>query len=283
MTSFGVYVEHQGEVEQAKLLIDSLTTCIRPHEIDRYMVMTPLHQHIHLDQLEPYRVDFELPPSYQTIPFVDKVWAAAEFEGLCQGPYLWSDIDACFVKPFSLPPSPDLLINPVDIKNIGDDYLSARSEMWQILNNYFQISPQSPVSTTVTNEVIYPYYNLGMLLVNRPKSVFSKARNAMINLLSDTDIQRILSTTKRNAVFFHQAVMTCAILSQYDVNAISPLPMGLNYPLHLHDQAKAPLPLEQLISFRYEDYFESHGVPKMWASVIGDTFAHHLNPKDQGT
>lgn len=59
------------------------------------------------------------------VPFIDKIEAASNFEKICDAAYLWMDVDSCFITPLHISISenlPELAVNPVDKRNIGDRY-----------------------------------------------------------------------------------------------------------------------------------------------------------------
>ena len=47
--------------------------------------------------------------------------------------------------------------------------------------------------------------------------------------------------------------------------AVQPLPYGVNYPFHLYREDPSPVPPEDLISIRYDDYFDRNSPPPIWA------------------
>lgn len=64
----------------------------------------------------------------------------------------------------------------------------------------------------------------------------------------------------------HQAVLAGSVLYALKPEEVHPLPMEINYPLHLHARvplARRPGNINMLTTCRYEDYGESFGDPEV--------------------
>lgn len=271
MITFGFSLEHPHEVNQAKLLVRSLIAHFPIGSTAQLFVFTPTHHPFSVDELEPYRRNVDVPVIARSLPFAHKVYAGAALEAMVEGPFVWMDVGSVVLKPFEIPLSPEILINPVDIRNIGDLYPRPRSAFWSLLKSVFDLPhPEAPVITRVTREEIYSYFNMGMIIINQNRNCFALATQALNDLLKQESIHHLIDTSSRHAIFLHQAVMTCAILKCYPTSSRGALPLGLNYPLHLQEKIASPLRLHQLLSIRYEDYFETHEVPLSWQPLFGD-------------
>jgi hypothetical protein len=142
--------------------------------------------------------------------------------------------------------------------------------LWKEVAAYFQLSENlPPVKTTVMGESIYPYYNVGMVAIHQPHGLFTQTVDALKELLASQTILKMLQESPRNQIFIHQMVFSGCLQKLY-AGSIHPLPVGVNYPLHLHSKHIQPLDLTEIVSIRYEEYFEDPGnpIPPEWRPVI---------------
>lgn len=194
-------------------------------------------------------------PSY---PFTDKIHAAALFETSLppKEPFLWMDVEGYFRKTPDFPPTgPGLLINPVDIRNVGIPAGAPWTPLWSGILRHFGIEAEASAwgtrKTAVTKEEIRPYFNVGFVFVREPHGVFRLSASAIDALAADPGFAPVFDTPL-NRIFFHQAVFAVAALSLYGESGIGPLPPGFNYPLHLHDRNLEPADLSRIGSLRYD-------------------------------
>lgn len=203
------------------------------------------------------------------VPFIDKIEAAAIFEKSCDAAYLWMDVDSCFINPLhkSIKENlPEIAINPVDKRNIGDRYGQERSEFWCVLSKHLDMTLESlnsqlSTKTVISKEAIYPYYNAGMIWVNTPKALFQETFMALENLLRLPEIITMIGDSLLHKIFIHQVVLTLMIEKLYNGKATM-LPKGLNYPLHLYLEDTTKPVLSELVSLRYDDYFDQNQPPQ---------------------
>lgn len=190
------------------------------------------------------------------LPFLDKIHAASLFESQVHSTFLWLDIDSYILKAFDVS-SHDIMINPVDMKNIGLAYEAQISPLWQYISKKLSLdlSEFKSLTTGISNEIIYPYFNIGFISSHSKHELFKKTYHFILHALSDDEL--ILDTPLKQ-IFFHQAVFTCFVLKHIPEDKILRLPRGLNYPLHLKNKDEA-FDFNQLISFRYDTFF-NHAV-----------------------
>lgn len=160
-------------------------------------------------------------------------------------------------------------MNPVDIKNIGALYNEEQPLLWKVLYDYFKMDEEHIpcVTTSISKEQIYPYYNAGMFVVKQPRNLFTDTKQSIIELLEHNDIKNLLKSSQLNRIFIHQAIFSCMVLKKYE-DKISPLPYGVNYPLHLHAKNPTKVPFSEIISIRYDDYFDSNPSPEIWNNTF---------------
>ena len=268
MKCIGTFIDHANGMKYARLLFESLCKNTELMKTGKFVVAVPAHLNLSVNDPGIEQIDFDLPEKYRPIPFVDKLFAAAAFERCCDDAFFWLDADSYFFKNTSLFDGSEIRVNPVDIQNIGIGYGEPLSPLWSVLYEYFglEIDRVGSVTSTVLKQVIYPYYNACMICVSKPDGLFAETKSAIITLLKDERIQQQL-TDPLHQIFFHQAVFSCIIMKKYD-QKVKPLPRGVNYPLHLHNQKLDPIPFEELVSIRYGDYIEENDPPEIWADIF---------------
>ena len=272
MKCLGFFIGHKNYLPHARLLCKSIRENTHLEEEYEICAVTPAHLELTVNIPGVRHLQFDISPEYRAIPYVDKMFAAAALEAVCEEEYIWMDVDSYFFKHLEFRKSTEIYANPVDKKNIGDIYGEERSALWLALFKYFDIPDIYPfVTTRVTKERIYPYYSVGMVLINKNRELFRTVRDSICSLLSYEYINRLLQAFELNSRYLHQAVFTCAVLKLYN-KSVKPLPYAVNYSVSLHENTPTPIPFEDIISIRYKDYFEKHNPPYIWK----DIFEHEM-------
>lgn len=268
MKKLGFFIGHKNYIPHAILLCKSIAENTHLWGEYEIVAVTPKHLDLSVDIQGVTHIMVDIAPEYRIVPGIDKMFAAAAFEEGCEDEYIWMDVDSYFFKNLEYRKSTESYANPVDKRNIGDTFGEDRSLLWLALFKYFDIADIYPFMTTrVTKEKIYPYYNNGMVLINKNRELFRTVKEAICILLTYDNIKRFLRVSEQNLINFHQAVFTCALLKLYH-KSIKPLPYAVNYSLDLHEHTPTPVPFEDLISIRYGDYFEKHNPPIIWKDIF---------------
>lgn len=268
MKKIGFFIGHENYIPHSRFLRDSIIRNARG-EFEIYGIVAE-HRKINLGISEMHQIKVEIDEKYREIPFLDKMIAASEFEKICDEAYVWLDVESCFLKPLIVPFQREIYINPVDKRNIGDLYGEERSKIWRIVRRYFGMEDeQDPVFTTISKERIFPYYNVGMVIVNNNKNLFCTVRKAFDDLLEYPEIIKAMKELYIYKIFFHHIVFSCAAIKLYG-KEIGDLPLGFNYPLHLHSENKSDVNLKEMLTIRYDDYFDRNNVPEIWKDIFGD-------------
>lgn len=253
--NIGFFAGHSHYIPHARLLIDSLHRTFKSAKIGLVVPENSFKAFEHA--LSHTGVSIIICPQVESIPFHDKLIAASIYEKTLTGAFLWVDIDSYFINPFEGNDTYAIQVNPVDMKNIGITYGEAFSEVWLALFETFHTKfPEKwrSVTTSISKEVIYPYYNMGCVHIKDNRGVFTKARRALEDVLSSTPS---FLQVPLNQIFIHQAAFTCALLETYEAYEIGHLPLGMNLPLHLRHHAEDfPSPTEWL-SIRYDTAFST--------------------------
>ncbi len=229
----------------------------------------------------PFRVmtpdQAETPVSIEGLAFAGKVWGAAAAEAWAEAngyPVLvWTDADSVVVReptPMLLPPGVAFGYRPVDLALIGSPWGEAPDAFWQLVYEgcgVERIEAEPPITTSVDQRDIRPYFNAGMLVVRPEAGLLRAWRDNLLRLHSEPRFQQFLNPRELHWVFFHQAVLAGTVLTLVPREARLQLPHFLNYPLHLHaryPEDRRPASLAQLLSFRHDDLFDRPG----WVEMV---------------
>lgn len=260
----GFFVGHKHQLKHSQVLIDSInkfmgnchTTVVVNDEDYGYFT-------------EQYTSDINILTidKCSPLPFIDKIQAAAKFEACCVKNYLWLDVDSILFDRIEFPENISIAVNNVDIKNVGNPYDETLSPLWRILSN--RIRPNytafPAVKTLVSDETIYPYFNIGCVYVEVNKGLFSACYTNTIHILNSKEIMAIITDDPLYTIFFHQAIFTLTALNLYEYNEISSLADGINIPLHIYKRKNMSLDIHKVKSIRYDDYFNdgiiAHNLP----------------------
>ena len=268
MKKLGFFIGHVNYLPHATLLNKSIMENTLLCDNCEIYAVTPEHLDITVGLPGVKQLKVLVEPGFRVIPFVDKMYAAAAFEEVCEDEYIWMDVDSYFFKNLEYRESTEVYANPVDVRNIGDIFGDERSDLWRILFKYFNLADIYPfITTRVTKEKIYPYYNVSMVMVNSNKELFRTVKNAFYDIFSIESIKRMINASELHCTYIHQAIFTCALLKLYN-KTIKPMPYGVNYSLSYHEKTPTPIPYEDVISIKYDNSFDRNGVPNIWKEVF---------------
>lgn len=208
---------------------------------------------------------YDVNQDFYSFPFYDKIQAGAICEQSHAQPFLWVDVDSVFFhispKDFQLP----ICINPVDKKNIGIKADDPISDFWTYILKDIGLSKndykRTKVTTTISKEFIYPYYNIGMVYLDPSLLIFSNTLKVMKKLLNTPEFQTMLMDNPLNQIFLHQAVFSALVIKFLPSKKISYLKEGYNMPMHLLDEEINTLKERKFFSIRYDTYFHDHKWP----------------------
>ena len=268
----GTYVCSPEYLPLATLLLDSLKKCNSTSQLTFVVPENLSEDFFSVNiRIQPCTI----PSKHHLFPFYDKVVAAAAFEKEHSEPFLWIDLDSFFLQnPDSFALSSALGINPVDHKNIGIPRGNPITPLWLRVLQTAQYSTtkfsMKTVSTGISKESIYPYYNMGMVFHNTDIPIFQSTQTLLDELLEDDAINETLAQAYIHRVFLHQVIFSILVEKLFPSDLISRLPEGWNYPLHLHHQNSTPLELTSLKSVRYDTFFQKNSVPSCWSSWLGE-------------
>lgn len=223
------------------------------------------------DQLSAFDaklIHFEIDARTPQFPFIRKALINAQAESAAQDKadlLVWLDTDTIVLqepKELLLREGKSLGYRPVHHTNIGSRYDDPLDFFWTHIYRYCRV-PENRVfamTTHVDGTRIRPYFNAGLLVVRPKRRLLQIWRDIFLRIYEAAEFQELYKKDNRYKVFIHQAVLAGTILSTLRTDEIEELPSTYNYPLHLYREditALRPSYLEELVTFRYEDFFES--------------------------
>ena len=266
--NIGFYLDSLKQLDQAKILIKSIQDNITDSNI--YLIT---NKDIRLERCNIIKAEIK---KHDYLYFIDKVQAASVFESSVEAPYLWIDVDSIFLKPINTicMNNHQICLNPVDIKNIGVSKDEKASEVWLKTMKLLNVNDiNHHVITRISNEEILPYYNIGMVYINHHLSIFKETYQSILELSKHDDVHHLVISNPLNQIFYHQLVFSLIVEKLYQ-NHLSPLGQYVNYPLHLMEKDTKKPHIEDLISIRYDTYFNSHEIPDFLKKTININKTH---------
>jgi hypothetical protein len=221
-----------------------------------------------LTALNTELVNFDSCVGIPKFPFMWKAFLSAEAESMAQGKaglLVWLDADTIVLqepKELLLKTEKSLGCRPVHHTNIGSRYDKPIDPFWTQVYRYCKVPKDRvfPIRGHVDETRIRPYFNAGLLVARPEKQLLRAWRDSFVRIHNAAEFQRLYEEDQRYTTFMHQAVLTGTILSNLKTSEIEELPPTYNYPLHLYSEdatGNRPSLLEELVTFRYEDFFES--------------------------
>lgn len=231
-------------------------------------------------------IPFSASDAIRAFPFGAKVIAAAAAEAVCTergiAHLLWMDSDSVILHPLDalrLDPGHLLSCRPVDHILIGPRYGEPLDPFWQQIDDCCgcDLASLPPVTGTVDGVEMYPYYNAGMLLV-RPEARLLSAWAARFEACYRLDtFRQYYEQNQLYAIFVHQAILAGVIAARLTPSQVQPLPLTINYPMHMHMRYPAGLQaasLDDLITCRCDTLFDTPG----WRDTLPPTSDPDLLP-----
>lgn len=215
-------------------------------------------------RLIPYAVDGQL----LAFPCGGKVMASAAAEALAEDKaevLVWMDADSMVLNepvPLILDDRASLGYRPVDHTLIGSPIDEPIDHFWEHIYRRCHVTDAAlfPMTTTVDEKTIRPYFNAGMLVVRPERRLLRRWRDRFLKIYRDPLFEALYTENILTKIFIHQAVLAGVVLSTLDHDDLTELPPSINYPLHMHDQYPAssrPSYVDELVTCRYDTLFQS--------------------------
>jgi len=152
-------------------------------------------------------------------------------------------------------------VRPVHHTLVGSRYEEPLNPFWTQIYRSFNVPQEHvfPMTAHVDGVRIHPYFNAGHLVVRPERDLLRAWRDSFLEVYQLPVFREFYRRDGRYATFIHQAVLAGVILSALPPEEIQVLPSEYNYPLHLYTQDVTgcrPSSLEELVTFRYESFFE---------------------------
>lgn len=213
---------------------------------------------------------FELDGYKDNFPFKDKAYAAAKAEELSYDfeQLIWLDCDTVFINEpdeLNLEESFVFGYRPVDKKLIGSNWDEDIDDFWSNIYNELLVNEKDIflVETSVDKQKIRAYFNAGLIVVKPYTNILKYWKENFRRLYLKENLFDYYKKSSLYAIFIHQAVLAGTVLSMIKNEEMKELNYLISYPLHLHSQYpddKKPKSIKQLISCRYDDYFEKENL-----------------------
>jgi hypothetical protein len=228
-----------------------------------------------LKELDATLFSIHMDESYCDFPFATKVFASAWAEAHAEGQgeiLIWMDTDSIVIQEPSeliINPEVKLAYRPVDHTLIGSTFSEPISPFWESIYSDCEVNESKifPMTTSVDENVIRPYFNAGMLDLHPEIGLLRSWRRNFQRLYKEPQYEEFFKVKALYKIFFHQAVLAGTVLSSIDHAELQELPYLINYPLHMHrdyPKDKKPECLNDLITCRYDIFFDD---PE-WRSTI---------------
>ena len=205
-------------------------------------------------------VDLELNKDFCHYPLANKILACAHREKNTNAEILiFLDSDVFFFnepKAFADFGDADVILRPVDIKNIGAENAEDENAVyWNRVYELLGIKTRRKVSTTVTNISIWEYYQGGHVATLNKNNFCRIWQENFIKVMTAAIVPA------QGIDFVEQSVLS-ATVSQRELN-VKNFPKEYNYPLHMDNEIKngdyIVYNFKDLVSLHYHDLFRKEG------------------------
>jgi hypothetical protein len=145
-------------------------------------------------------------------------------------------------------------------KNIGLLYSEPLDSYWSRVYDLLAIRDSSlfPMTTVAGDEVIRPYINAGLLVLNPECGLLQKWPGYFEKLYKDSAIRELCKQDSKRNIFLFQVSLTANILNNIKREKMAELSDRYNYPIFFDVMFGAVRPfdsIEKAISIRHEGFF----------------------------
>jgi hypothetical protein len=271
--SFGCFASSKSSASKALLLAESIRTFAEEFSGLPFLLVLSLgdeqlttKQQAKMEQLDVNLLMLDLDPEVASFPFAGKVVASAAAESFYAGvssQLVWMDAGALVINPLDqllLTKGIQLGYRPVDHLLIGSPYDQPVDPFWEYIYSACGVRDEDiyPMVTSTDQVQMRPYINAGMLVVRPENKLLQGWRDTFLGIYQDDDLIKRYEKQNLYRIFIHQAVLAGCVISGIQQKETTELPHFVNYPLHMHSEypkQMQPANMNQLISFRYEQYF----------------------------
>ncbi len=216
-----------------------------------------------LAALDVQQLHYPIGEDQRQFPFAAKVYASAAAEFQLAGRtqiLVWMDTDSMVInEPFALTLEEGKVLGfrPVDHRLIGSLYEEPIDAFWKLVFECCQVEEARyfPITTSVDQQKIRPYFNAGMLVVRPEGGLLRSWRDNFDQTYQLEALRPFFNANRLYRIFFHQAILAGTILSTLKGQELQELPHLVNYPLHMHAGYPAslrPANINDLITCRYD-------------------------------
>lgn len=203
-------------------------------------------------------IDLELNKAFPHYPLANKPLACAHREMNTNADVLvFLDSDVFFLNEpneFIDFQNADIILRPVDGKNIGTKYSGdGNATYWNNLYELLNVKSHRNVRTTVTNEIIWEYYNSGHIATLTKNNLFWNWKENFLKVME-------AGIKPDHGLFFVEQSVLSATVSQMDL-VVKHFSNEYNFPIHKEQGIKNNKYLgsnfDDLVSLHYHKIFKN--------------------------
>lgn len=263
------YLEHQ-----LKLLILSVEQFVKPHINVKLIACSPRFgkspDQVYINFLHHHNVDFidePLNQDHDYFPLCNGIYAsdfvARNYKNI--NSLLLVDTDTLFFNTINkeILDLNSIHMRAVDNKGIGSlGNTDTNNQFWDDTFRFFDIiSSHAKIKTTVSQQMIRPYYNSGFVLVNKNIDFMQQWKKDFIILMNST-IRTTPSSSRHKVDYGFIEQMVLSITSEKIKEPTNILPQTYNYPIPfrpiLKDRPNHPR-FDELVHVHYHKWFQHPG------------------------
>lgn len=124
----------------------------------------------------------------------------------------------------------DVLLRPVDTKNVGTDGQDENAEYWKKLYRLCDVKIRRDVRSTIDNQTLLEYYNSGQIVNHKSNGLFSHWKE---NFIKTMDARLMPS----QGIFFVEQSVFAATIAQLELS-VKQIDKHYNCPVHMLDHVQ---------------------------------------------
>jgi len=267
-----VAIVEKGYLEQQlRLLILSIEQFVQPFIRVKVIACSPRQgrqpgeKYIHfLNRKNVDYIDQPLNQQHDFFPLCNGIYAsdfvARNYKNI--NSLLLVDTDTLFFNPIDMLilNSSNVYMRAVDNKGIGSlGANDSNNQFWNNVYNFFNLTEEpDKIETTVSQEMIRPYFNSGFVLINKGINFMQQWKQDFIKLM-DSTIRTSASSSRHQVDYGFIEQMVLSVTSEKISSSTKILPQTYNYPIPfrplLKNRENHPR-FDELVHVHYHKWFQ---------------------------